>query len=352
MPEGGAWKLVRRLAGVVAKVVATVVALALLAATAYEHTGAWRDSRVLKQIGHSVDIGGRTLNVHCTGEGSPIVMFVSGRTSPGYVWTPTQRGVSEFTRACWYDRADLGWSDSGADPAWGDAAVRDLHRLVQNEGLEPPFVLVGHSFGGYIIRLYHDAYAGETAGMVLVDAAHEDAGTIQGMPHRERPPIPRSVIRGLSMVLGRLGMMRFLASDPGPPPKHWTADEWDILARLRRQRKVLLADAKVGPEHATAEQVRSAGGLEDLPLVVLTQGRPIQDSASVAAGVRRGWVDLQRRLAERSRRGRQILVPNSGHGIPVEAPDAVISAVREIVTTVRDIGLVARRATIGLRPNE
>ena len=81
--------------------------------------------------------------------------------------------------------------------------------------------------------------------------------------------------------------------------------------------------------------MRSAGGLEDMPLIVLTQGRPIQDPASVAAGVRRGWVGLQRRLAERSRRGRQVLVPNSGHGIPVDAPDAVIGAIREIVATLR-----------------
>jgi pimeloyl-ACP methyl ester carboxylesterase len=335
MPDRGLWKAAYRLVRASVRLFAVLAALVILGAAVYEHVGAWRDSRVLKQIGRSVDIGGRTLNVHCTGEGRPTVVFVSGRTAPGYVWTPTQRGVSAFTRACWYDRADLGWSDSGPDPAWGDAAAQDLHRLVQNAGLERPIVLVGASFGGYIVRLYHHAYPGEVAGMVFADAAHEDAGTIQGMPHRARPPMPRSVIRGLSMVLGRLGMMRFLASDPGPPPKHWSADEWDILARLRRQRNVARADAQVGPERATADLVRAAGGLDDMPLIVLTQGRPIQDPASVAAGVRLGWVGLQRRLAERSRRGRQVLVPNSGHGIPVEAPDAVIGAVREIVAILR-----------------
>jgi hypothetical protein len=87
---GSAWRLVRRLAGLVAKAVAIVVAVALLAAAAYEQIGAWRDRRVLKQIGRSVDIGGRTLNLHCTGEGTPTVVFVSGRTGLGYVWTPTQ----------------------------------------------------------------------------------------------------------------------------------------------------------------------------------------------------------------------------------------------------------------------
>jgi pimeloyl-ACP methyl ester carboxylesterase len=335
VPEWRARTAAYRLVRLAFKLVAIFVALVLLAAAILEHFGAWRDSRVLKQIGRSVDIGGRTLNIHCTGAGSPTVVFVSGRTAPGYVWTPSQRGVSVFTRACWYDRADIGWSEAGPDPAWGDGAARDLHRLAQNAGLRPPLVLVGHSFGGHVIRLYHHAYPGEASGMVFVDAAHEDAGTIQGMPHRDRPPMPRSGIRGLSIVMGRLGMMRFLASDPGPPPKDWTAAEWDILARLRRQRNALLADAKVGPGHATDDLVRSAGGLEDMPLIVLTQGNPSSPS-SAAPGVLRGWVDLHRRFAERSRRGRQVLVPDSGHGIPEEAPEAVISAVREIVTTVRD----------------
>jgi len=99
MREGGAWRLVRRLAALVARVLAIVVALALLTAATYEQIGAWRDSRVLKQIGRSVDIGGRTLNIYCTGEGSLTVIFASGRTAPGYVWTPTQRGVSAFTRS-------------------------------------------------------------------------------------------------------------------------------------------------------------------------------------------------------------------------------------------------------------
>jgi pimeloyl-ACP methyl ester carboxylesterase len=330
-PVVGRYRLLR--AG--ARLVAGLTALVTLGAAVYEHIGAWRDGPVLKQIGRSVDIGGRTLNIHCTGDGSPTVIFVSARTAPGFVWTPIQRGVSKFTRGCWYDRADLGWSDAGPDPAWGDTAAQDLHRLLQNAGLKPPLLLVGHSFGGHIIRLYHHAYRGEASGMVFVDAAHEDAGTIQGMPHRERPRIPRFVIRGLSVVLGRLGMMRFLASDPGPPPKFWTAEEWDILARLRRQRNVLLADAKVGPGRATDDLVRSAGGLEDLPLIVLTQGNPSSPS-SAAPAVLPGWVDLQRQLAARSRRGRQVLVAESGHGIPVEAPDAVISAVRELVTTIRD----------------
>ena len=309
-----------RLVTRIAKWTAVAVAVVIGAAAVYEPVAAWRDRRVLTQIGRSVDIGGRSLNIHCVGTGRPTVVFVSGRTAPGYVWTPVQRGVSTFTRACWYDRADLGWSDHGPDPAWGDQAARDLHALVERAGIARPIVLVGHSFGGYVIRLYHHAYPGEVSGLVFVDAAMEDAGRIRGMPHRDPPPVPRPVIRGLSMVLGRLGMMRMLATDPGPPLNGWSAEEWDILARLGRQRNVLMADAQVGPEIATAGQVRAAGGLEDMPLIVLTQGQ--------GPG---GWSDLQRELAMRSRRGRQVLVPNVGHGIHMEAPGVVVDAVREIV---------------------
>jgi pimeloyl-ACP methyl ester carboxylesterase len=248
---------------------------------------------------------------------------------------PTQRGVSAFTRACWYDRATTGWSDPGPDPGWGDSAARDLHQLVRNAGLPPPFVLVGHSFGGYIIRLYNHFYPGEVSGMVFVDAALENAGTIQGIPHRDPPKLPRVVVSGLSIVLGQLGLVRFMAENPGPPPKGWRPEEWDILKRLRRQRNMLLADAHVGPESATADLMRGIDDLDNMPMVVLTQGRPIENQNSIAARVRHGWVDLQRRFAETSRRSHQVLVTTSGHGIPEEAPDAVIAAVRDIVMTVR-----------------
>jgi pimeloyl-ACP methyl ester carboxylesterase len=317
------WRRALRVVGRIGRWAAAALAVAVLAAAAGEHIAAWRDARILRQVGRSVDIGGRRLNVHCLGHGSPTVVFVSGSVAPGYVWTPVQRGVSAVTRACWYDRADIGWSDAGPDPAWGEQAAQDLHALVEQAPLERPLVLVGHSFGGYVIRLYHHAHPGEVSGMVFVDAAMEDAGRIRDMPHRDPPKLPRWAIHGLSTVFGRLGMMRLLAADPGPPLAGWTQGEWDVLARLRRQRNVLLADAHVGPERATAAQVRAAGGLEDTPMLVLTQGQ--------GPG---GWIALQREFAQRSRRGRQVVVAESGHGIPMEAPHAVVEAVREIVKVV------------------
>lgn len=83
-----------------ARIAVCAIGLVVVCAGAYEHIGAWRDSRVLEQVGRSVDIGGRTLNIHCLGHGRPAVVFVSGRTAPGYVWTYVQREVATFTQAC------------------------------------------------------------------------------------------------------------------------------------------------------------------------------------------------------------------------------------------------------------
>ena len=123
-------------------VILTGTVILLTVALLYEHVNAWRDSHAMTQVGRSIDIG-RTLNILCSGEGSPTVIFESARTAPGYIWVPSQRAVATFTRACWYDRASVGWSDPGPDPNWGDAAAPDLHTLLGKADIHPPFVMVG-----------------------------------------------------------------------------------------------------------------------------------------------------------------------------------------------------------------
>lgn len=85
----------------------------ILAGVIYEQAGEWRDRKRYPQIGHSIDIGGRTLNLYCSGEGTPAVIFESGGHTAGYSWIAIQPEVSRFARACWYDRAGSGWSDPG-----------------------------------------------------------------------------------------------------------------------------------------------------------------------------------------------------------------------------------------------
>jgi pimeloyl-ACP methyl ester carboxylesterase len=310
------------------RILAAAVLLPVLAALGYEAYASRRDAALIPQVGRSVDIGGRSLNISCAGQGTPAVVFDSGHRSPGYIWIAVQRQVASSTTACWHDRAGRGWSDPGPDPSWSDAAARDLHMLLQAAGIPPPYVLVGHSSGGYTMRVYRSLYGAEVAGMVLVDAAHEDAATIPNLAGRHPPPVPRWLGVALASLAGRLGLMR-LQGD-GPPAPALSASERDTLRLLRRRRTMSLADFQESPARESGERARAAGPVGDLPLIVLTAGR-----LGVGDQVQRDWIALQRTLAEQSPQGRQVVVAESGHGIPLTDPAAVASAVREVVTTVR-----------------
>src|SRR6266481_3807571 len=105
-------------------------------------------------LGRSVDIGGRSLNIFCTGAGTPPVILESAG-GPGYFWTDIQPQIAKFTTACWYDRAGEGWSDPGPFPRTSASIAADLHELLKRAGVPPPYLLVGASVGGLNSRVYH-----------------------------------------------------------------------------------------------------------------------------------------------------------------------------------------------------
>jgi pimeloyl-ACP methyl ester carboxylesterase len=116
----------------------------------------------------------RRLNLHCTGSGSPTVVFDSSQTAETSEWSLVQHVVSRKTRACSYDRAGVGFSDAGNRPASSANIADDLRRLLVAASIGPPYVLVGHSYGGMNIKMYAYLYPSEVAGMVFVDPSHED----------------------------------------------------------------------------------------------------------------------------------------------------------------------------------
>ena len=217
----------RRAFVVTLKVFGAALLLSVLAGVVYEQLGRRRDRARLPQIGQSVDIGGRSLNIYCSGEGSPTVVFESGAGAPGYAWSHIQPEIAKLTRACWYDRAGEGWSDPGPFPRTSAAVAQDLHELLRRAGIPPPYVLVGHSIGGLHARVYNGLYPNEVAGMVLVDSAHEE--------EPKRAPkfmlghsLPRSLWYPLHLLVqaaNNVGLLRLttrpapLNADPPPRPR-------------------------------------------------------------------------------------------------------------------------------------
>jgi pimeloyl-ACP methyl ester carboxylesterase len=304
-------------------------ALLLLACgLVYERIGERRDQRYFPQVGRSVNIGDRALNIDCLGEGSPTVVLESNWGEPGYRWLPIQRQIAKYTRACWYDRAGYGWSDPGPFPNHSDSAAHDLHRLLGATPLPPPYVLVGYSMGGFHVRVFHGFYPSEVAGMVLVDPMPENM-TLHIHNHIESF---RPLVVHLFQLFDVLGWYRLTAPDPGSPANGWTANQWATLSAMRR--RSIPAQPKEPPLWVNGELARSSGGLGDLPLIVLSPG--VAGRAEDPKLEDHPWkLALQHDVAALSSRGSQLVVQNSGHEIPSEAPSAVVNAIREVVTEVR-----------------
>src|ERR1044071_6721121 len=120
----------------------------------YVNVGEWLDHRRFPQVGTSIDVGGHRLNMYCSGSGSPPVIFESGFGQPGYYWTLVQPRVARTHRACWYDRAGLGWSDEVHGNRYSDSIASDLHKLLAAARIAPPYILVGHSIAGFHLRVF------------------------------------------------------------------------------------------------------------------------------------------------------------------------------------------------------
>jgi len=309
-----------------------IAALALvLTGLIYERVEEWQDNRRFPQIGRSIDIGGRSLNLYCSGEGSPTVIMDSGHALPGYEWAAVQPGIAKLTKACWYDRAGFGWSDRADALNTVDSMARDLHRLLQTAQIPPPYVLVGHSLGGWNVRVFSGLYPGEVAGMVLVDAPSEN--TLDRIPNLERRKFPISLPRhALSLVVegvGQTGVFRFVGSSPGPHPSGFTQEQWATLSALQRRPRAIAAEINErGAGLQSVAWVQSSGGLGDMPFIVLTAGRgpDIEEQ--------RMMIQLQGELAHRFPQGSQILVPDSDHMIQYNAPQTIVEATRSILAKI------------------
>ena len=313
-----------------------IAAFALIFVSAgvlYQVIEARADAKLFRQEGSSVDVGGYKLNIYCTGRGNPTVILESGLEVLAIGWRLVQPEIAKFTRVCSYDRAGYGWSDPGPMPRTSTQIARELHTLLQRGGERPPFVLVGHSFGGTDVRIYNGLYPTEVAGMVLAEVGHEDLKFPDSILKLSVADLKRrQADRKWARLRYWLGISRFMARkdiyDPSSPPSD---REWSYLAI--QPKFIEATTSEVENAEKNIEDVRAAGNLGDKPLIVLTAGKGIFGLPLTSqdwVDLRNMWVDSHVRLAQLSSRGRRIIVPDTGHMIPDERPDAIVSAVHEI----------------------
>jgi pimeloyl-ACP methyl ester carboxylesterase len=283
----------------------------------YEPLAEAADAKTYPPPGQLVEVGGYRLHINCTGSGIPTVVIVAGAGDWSTTWGGVvQPEVAKTARVCTYDRPGLGWSEAG--PLLGDAAqsARELHTLLQNAKVPGPYVMVGHSLGGFIVRVFAHDYASEVLGVVLVDSMNPKQVTQSQSNFLAQV---YSLQAGFARVGGGQLLMK-LGILPSMPPSE--AAYWPQYIRpgslqaSAREFQVLPASA------AEAAAVKTFG---DLPLIVLTA--KLNDNP--------GWPEWQAELPQLSSNSQHLFAENSGHPIQIDEPKAAIAAIMKMVDFVR-----------------
>src|SRR6266404_8180875 len=339
-----------RTALMILAVLVATLALPVVAGAVYQVIETWRACRRFPPPGRFVRVNERRMHIHVTGEDTPTVVFESGMGASCLSWTLVQPQVAQFSRAVSYDRAGHGWSDPAAEPRTAQQIAQELHTLLDAASVPGPYVLVGHSFGGYVNRAFAHTYRNEVVGIVLVDSVH---------PAEWENPTPeqlRMIKVGLRYAwiaawLARLGFVRFCLARlaRGSPTLGWAAASafgvgtaaavqriageirklpapiLPIVRALWSQPKNFMSLGQhVAALPVSAVQAAAVSSLGDLPLVVLSGDHHAAP-----------YTDWQRNLAQLSSRGRQLVASDSGHWIHLDRPELVTRAIREVVTAAR-----------------
>ena len=223
------------------------------------------DRRTYTPIGQLYTVEGHQMHMICTGEGSPTVILEAGAGHFSATWARVQQDIAQATRVCAYDRAGYGWSEPGPEPRDAQRIATELHALLNVAGVEPPYVLAGHSLGGIYIRVFNAQYPGEVVGMALIDATHPDNWVRQG----ESIPALQTAAT-VSTVLARIGLMRLFFGG-----QNFDLPEWDNAALKANIASAQYWDtqrADAAAMEATTAEGRAAGQLGDLPLAVVVAG--------------------------------------------------------------------------------
>jgi pimeloyl-ACP methyl ester carboxylesterase len=299
-----------------------------------------------------IDVGGFRLHLNSAGAGSPAVILDAALGGSSLSWALVQPEVARVTRVCSYDRAGFGWSDAGPMPRTAGRVARELRVLLDRGGVPPPYVLVGHSFGGLVMRILAARYPRDTAALVLVDPGHPEDWVTPASKERER--IDRGVrLCRQGAAAARLGVARVvaaLAAGGALGPARALArlvsrgglsrQDEEILApiwKLPREARQALKHSWTQPKFfdALGSQIESicvsaaetleagAGSYADLPLVTISSTNP---------GEYR--LRQQEALARLSARGRHIMASASGHWIPLDEPATVVGAIRDVMRMI------------------
>ena len=287
---------------------ALMVVILVIAGLVFETTSTASAQELYPPSGQMIEVGDYLLHLNVMGEnqGLPAVILEHGGGSMSAQWGWVQTEIARYTQVVAYDRPGLGWSESSPDPSNAEQVVNHLRLALQEAGIPGPYVLVGHSMGGLLVRVYAALYPEEVVGLVLVDPRDVEWGNIYQPEELESG---KNMIRLLT-YLSRIGLVRIsgaAAQDlQGLPPDYYeealgiysSYQHWDGI----------LADAEVGD--SAAEFLRRGENLEEVPLIVLSASEP---DGAFDARQREIFLEQHAQIASLSAQGRHRIVNGAGH---------------------------------------
>ncbi len=264
--------------------------------------------------GQLVDVGGHRLHLWCTGAGAPPVILETGLGGSSAGWGFVQPDVARFTRVCSYDRAGMGYSDPGPSPRTARRIAEELAILIDRSGLDGPVVLVAASSGGFGVRVFASDHTDRVAGLILIDASHED----------QTHEVPR--LARWAPLLSSIGIFRLFGISFGPSPESLPPSVQRFIGATRfRAAGYQAAADEIIHIRESASEVRTSRRKLPIPVVVVTGAR----------GADATWRDLQRDQVKLSEHGCQIIAEQSGHLVQIDQPQIVVNAVRAVIDGTR-----------------
>lgn len=277
-----------------------------------------------KAPGEKISVGSHHLHAIVTGSSTsnlPTILLEAGMGGCALDWSLVQPALAKHTKVLSYDRAGFGWSTTPISEPTCEGYVRDLRELLTQLELEPPYILVGHSYGGMIMRLFASKYPEEVSGIILVDSTHEQRfieSTFNQIRYEERLRHLRRLRMGY--LLSPIGLPRLLKQPIGakrlPPPVQRTVN---TLGYRNNAYKAAYLESLCTIESAL-QLIESEPLVSELPIIVLSAGRQNED-----------WQQSQKNLLQLTAKTRQIIVTDSWHSIQLYQPQAVIDSVLNLL---------------------
>ncbi len=317
-----------------------LVTLVCAAGAIYQWISTKLDAKRYPPPEQLVDMGGYKLHIHCMGDGTPTVVLDAGLGCDSLEWALVQPEIAKFAKVCSYDRAGYGWSEESPYPRTSEQIVEELHALLSRSNIRPPFIFVGHSFGGLNVQLYAKRYPNEIFGLVLVDSAHEK--NIEGLPPEPEQSWLEKMLRSprIGIFASQLGVHRLLVHSSGSeqalniPETTRNA----ILAHQSTTKQVRASFQEYFNFPDNLQQLKKAQlSFGSLPLTVIAAGQAPNTDGMPKAWVQYfqkflpAWRLLQQDLATRSSNGDLVIAENSDHMIPLHQPEIIVEAVKRMI---------------------